>query len=254
MSWLASVAAAVVLFPTPGPGPTYPSSPPPLPAIVALSVGDSLTYGADGSVTASYRGELSRLMNRTGQPHEWRLAMMPGSKCSWWVSRIDALITQHDPDVIFLNCGTNDTPSDTTESDYRAILSVARSRNVRVVASYIGRPDMESATNTARPWIDDWMHSTNDAIGRALSAFPSVPAAPMWRIPADPEWLQPDGIHWTPRSEAAAGQLFYQAAQQAMPGWLTLAQLRIAEMCGLHGHRRGTPWPAPDVAYRVCRS
>lgn len=248
-----AVVMALSLLPTPQPSPpVYIPPAPQLPPIVVLSVGDSLTVG-DGGVTASYRAELSRLMTRSGQPHTWRVEAMGGTACQHWADRMDSLITAHDPDLIFLNCGTNDTPSDSTEAEYRTILATAEARGVQVVASLIGIPDMRSPTNTVRPWIDDWMHGTNLAIKRALADHPAVPVADMQRIPANPEWLQADGIHLTPRAETAMGQLFYQAAQPAR-GWRTLAQMRTWEMCGLSGAWRDDPWPEPDVAYRVCRN
>lgn len=248
------VLQSLIPLPPPEP-PTYPSpSGSPLPAITVLSVGDSLTYGTDGSATASYRRELSRLMRLTNQPYQWRVEALPGSTCHHWALRIGDIITIHHPHLIVLNCGTNDVPTtDATEQDYRTILSVAAAQGVAVVASLIGRPYMGSAENVVRPWIDGWMEATNVAIERALASYPLVPAAFFWRVPADPEWLAADGIHLTARAEAAYGQLIYQAAR-ASRGWLTLAQMRVTEMCGLHGTRRGAPWPVPDVAYRVCRT
>lgn len=252
---LAVVVSLLFLIPIPPPEPpTYPKpTASPLPAVTVLSVGDSLTYGTDGSPTSSYRGELSRLMRLTGQPHQWVVAAAPGSKCSWWVTRLDALITTHHPNIIFLACGTNDTSTDSTEADYRSILAVAAARGVQVVASLIGIPDMRSATNSVRPWIYGWMETTNLAIRRALADFPAVPVANLERIPATPEWLQADGIHWTARAEAAVGQIFYEAAR-AMRGWLTFAQMRITKMCGLSGVRPNESWLVPDVDYRVCRT
>lgn len=258
--WLAPVAMAAALsllslIPLPPPEPpTYPKpTASPLPSIVVLSVGDSLTYGTDGSTTASYRGELSKLLRLTGQPHQWVVSAAPGSKCSWWVTRLDALITTHHPAIIFLNCGTNDTPTDATEQDYRAILGVAAAHVVPVVASLIGIPDMRSPTNSVRPSIYSWMEGTNLAIRRALAGFPAVPVANLERIPATPEWLQADGIHWTARAEAAVGQIFYEAAR-ALRGWLTFAQMHVTKMCGLSGVRPNEPWLVPDVDYRVCRT
>lgn len=248
--------SALSLIPLPPPEPpTYPSpTGSPLPAITVLSVGDSLTYGTDGSATASYRGELSRLMRFTGQPHQWRVEAVPGTKCAWWAARIDAIITAHHPDVLFLNCGTNDQPGDATEADYRTILSVATGRGVQVVASLIGIPDMRSDINRSRPWIDDWMLGTNEAIKRALASYPLVPFANLERIPANPERLQSDGIHWNSWTEAAVGQLFYEAAQRVRPGWRTFDQMRITRICGLNGSHDTEPWPRPDVDYRVCRN
>ena len=254
MNWMASLIIALVLVPSPEPGVTHPPAPTPtLPAIVALSIGDSLTVGIDGSATASYRGELSRLMRFTGQPYTWQVAAAGGSKCSYWAARIAGLIDTYHPSVIFLNCGTNDTPTDNTRADYETMLSVATSRGVRVIASLIGIPDMRSTINRARPYIIDWMHGTNEAIKLALTGFPSTPVANLERIPAHPEFLQTDGIHWTQRAEAAVGQKFYQAAIPVM-GWKALSQMGLYEMCGLSGAWPSDPWPIPDVDYRVCRA
>lgn len=245
------IAPVAALISIPPPSSMVTRSPLPSPTLSAkilLSIGDSLTVGTGGT-EASYRGELSRLLRLTGQPHTWVVAAAGGSKCSYWLARIDALITQYQPNVIFLNCGTNDTPTDTTESDYRAMLTIAANRGVPVIASYIGRPYMGSPENSVRPYIEDWMEGTNSAIGRALATNP-VPAAEVWRIPANPEWLQADGIHWKSRAEAAAGQLFYQKAAPVF-GWKTLTQMGTYEMCGLSGVRRGQPWP---TNYRVCTS
>lgn len=256
------LVALSALSPIPSPEPpTYPSpTGSPMPAITVLSVGDSLTYGTDGSASASYRAELSKLMRFNNQPHEWKVEALRGSTCHHWALYLDAAIVAHHPDLIFFNCGTNDDPArDDTEGDYRTILAVATARHVQLVASLIGRPDMGSDTNRVRPWIDDWMHDTNVAIARVIdpcwpaSSCPTVPYANMQRVPANPEWLQADGIHLLSRAETAYGQLFYQAAQ-AMRGWKTLAQMRLVEMCGLSGAWVGDPWPTPDVEYRVCRN
>lgn len=242
--------------PPPSPPRSLPSPTPSLrPPIVVMSVGDSLSvgHGPDGTFTESYRPELSRLMSLSGQPHTWMVQALGGTKCSYWAQRMGALIDTHHPHLIFLNCGTNDTPTDNTEADYRSILAAAQSRGVPIVASLIMQPDMESPTNIVRPYIWDWHRAINAAILRALAAYPAVPYADMVRVPNNIEWLQADGIHLTARSEAAWGQLFYQAAQPGR-GWMSLAQMRQTPMCGLHGHWRGDPWPTPDVAYRVCRS
>lgn len=276
--WLASIVAAAAvaggLVAVPGgaagidpgrPRPTVidpaPSPAPSLAPVVVMSVGDSETEGTDpltkGTTYASYRGELTRLMNLTGQPHTWIVQAAGGTTCAYWAARLDGLIATYHPNAIFLNCGTNDVPgTNNTQADYEAMLRVAQTRGVQVIASLIGIPDMRSPTNTVRPYIADWMHATNLAIMRALATFPSVPYADIQAIPANPEWLTPDGIHWTARAEAAVGQLFYLAAMAVMH-WLTFAQMHVTKMCGLSGRWFASPtdpWPIPDVDYRVCRT
>jgi Lysophospholipase L1 and related esterases len=236
-----------------------PAPTPSLAPIVVMSVGDSLTEGTDpltkGTTYASYRAEMTRLMGMTGQAHTWVVQGVGGTTCAYWAARLDALIVQYHPRLILINCGTNDVPGvNNTEADYRLMLGIAQSRGVPIVASLIGIPDMRSPTNTVRPYIIDWMHATNLAIMRALAAFPSVPYADVQLIPANPEWLTPDGIHWTARAEAAVGQLFYLAALVVMH-WLTFTQMHITQMCGLSGRwfaSPADPWPVPGVDYRMC--
>lgn len=247
MKLLASLLIAVIL-PIPLPSPEPPTHPPPGPVLGSvrlLALGDSQNLGD------AYRPELDRLLTRAGQPHTWAVNAAPGSKCSWWVPLIDSLITLHDPDIIFLNCGTNDTPSDDTEADYRAILARAAVHSVPVVASLIGRPYMGSAENADRPWIDEWMFNTNQAIKRALAGSPATPVADLQSIPATPEWLNPDGIHFGSRAYIAWAQLFYEAAR-VLRGWPSMAVMRVSMTCGLSGAPRGAPWPAPGGVYRVC--
>lgn len=250
---VSSAAAGLIDDGRPRPTVPNPVPTPSLAPIVVMSVGDSLTEGTDPATKAtplgSYRPYLTNLLNATGQPHAWVIAAQGGTKCSHWAAVLGSLIDTYHPRLILLNCGTNDEPGiDNTEADYRTMLAAAQSRGVPLVASLIGRPYMGSLVNQGRPWIEAWMDATNDAIRRALAAYPSVPYANMLRVPNNPEWLTDDGIHITARAEAAWAQLFYAAAQLLM-GWLTLAQMRIAEMCGLSGHDRDDPWP---TGYRVC--
>lgn len=254
MKWLiAPLMLVSMAIPLPSPEP--PTHPPPTApsylAVTLLSVGDSITSGANGAISDSYRLELSRLLNKTGQPHTWQVAALPGSNCHHWALYVEAAINQYHPNIMFLNCGTNDTPSDNTEADYRTILDIAAAHSVQVVASLIGLPDMKSSTNIPRPYIYGYMEQTNLAIKKALTSYPNVAVANFERIPANPEWLKTDGIHWTARAEAGAAQLFYKAARPTR-GWKTFAQMSMTEMCGLNGVRPNEPWLIPNVDYRVC--
>jgi lysophospholipase L1-like esterase len=217
-----------------------------------MSVGDSLSDGLHGETGNSYRDELSRLLRLAGVPHTWNVQAIGGMKCHYWAQNLPALLDLYHPALVFLDCGTNDVPGvDNTEADYRSILAAAQARGIPIIASLIGRPDPYGTANVARwPTIDDWMDATNDAIRRALAAYPAVPYASTLRVPNNIEWLQSDGIHWTARAEAAVGQIFYQVITLAR-GWPSLEQLGTHEMCGLSGHDRDDPWP-PLASYRVC--
>lgn len=242
----AILAVLFVPLPPPGPGPTYPGpTPPTYPAVAVLSVGDSLTADTDSSPTGSYRGELSRLWNLAGQPHTWITAAIGGTKCSWWAGQIEDLIAAHQPDLLVIGCGTNDTAADDTQADYTTILDAAQAHGVQVVAVLPGVPDMR-APNMAWPGIDESMHSARQAELAAIAGRGGVVVADVQRVPATLEWLQPDGVHWVSRTEAAVAWLIYDAAR-VVYGWPV-----ATEPCGLSGSWMDDPEPVPAVDYLVC--
>lgn len=237
----------------PRPTVLLPSPTPSFAPIIVMSVGDSLTESIDpltkGSTYASYRGDLSVLLFKTGQPHTWVVQALGGTKCSYWAERMAGMLAQYHPDIVFLNCGTNDTPTDNTEADYRTIIqAVINDGHAQLVPSLIGIPNMKTDTNRVRPYIIDWMYQTNQAILRALADYPQLHPADMRRVPAKSEWLYPDGIHLIARSEAAYAWLFYDAVRLSR-GWI-----KAEEMCGLDGVDPGAPEMIPDVDYVPCRS
>lgn len=236
----------------PRPTVLQPSPMPTFAPVIIMSMGDSLTEGTDPNTKATllgaYRADMSVLLYATGQPHTWILEAKGGTKCSWWAGLIGNLLDTYHPNILLVDCGTNDTPTDNTEADYRVILQAAQSRNIQVVAALIGIPNMRTDVNRIRPYIIDWMHQTNLAIMRALADYPSVPIADMRRVPATLEWLAPDGIHLIARSNAAYALIFYQALAPSR-GWVP-----VRGMCGLSGGEPTEPEKIPDVDYIACRS
>lgn len=222
---------------------------PTLPHLRIVSMGDSLTKGLNGAVEDSYRGPLSQLMTLTGQPHTWIVQAVGGSKCSHWAAQIDTVIATYDPDVVIVNCGTNDVPGvDNTEGDYLRIIDRVRAHGVIFVGSLTSQPDMESDTNKIRPYIFNWMRDTMLALKRAIQAR-GVPYFDAVRVPSTREWLQTDGIHLTVRSEAGYAELIYNVLRLLIPGWKSLQEMHLEGMCGLNGHWPDTPWPTD---YRIC--
>lgn len=255
---LSASAAQGMPIPQPVPGPTHPAPSPTatVPEDTFIAVGDSITCGVGCGALDSYRAELTRLAAKGGHPITWVVAAVGGTKCSYWADQIETLLTTHNPDVMVLNCGTNDLPGDPTEASYRTILDAAQAHGVTVVATLIGLPDMRNPVNSVRPEIKGIMEGTNDILADVFADYLDVAVADLQQIPANLEFKF-DGIHCSlpdnvnERCDDAMGQLYYQALQPKM-GWPTLAQMGEREMCGLNGSRDTAPEPVPNVDYWTC--
>ncbi|MCX5066894.1 SGNH/GDSL hydrolase family protein [Micromonospora lupini] len=200
----ATSAAAAVTCPSPAPAER-----------VILTIGDSITEGATmaGSVSAGYRAELGRLLDAACIPNRMVVAAMGGTTCGYWTSRMASLVTTHRPDLIILNCGTNNrldnASADTVaafESTYRALLDTALDLDPDVVV---------------------WPTWVQYSAGRATPACTTPPGP-------SPSWL--------PASEARVNDAIYRAVRvvdefgKRVPGWIDLQSIPegYLDACGVH--------------------
>lgn len=216
-----------------------------------MTMGDSITLG-DGSPLGAYRGELSRLLTEAGVAHEFIVAAEGGKGCDYWVPRAYALTDQHRPDLVLLNCGTNDGPLDGAqgaafEAKYRALLTNLLGGGhwqTRVVPAFVTYASVGGYPYPpkAAPWLATSIPIVNDSIYRSL--FVNNPHGSL-RIPATvglgdiPEtYLDTGGVHPTASGHIVAGRLWYRALAP-LYGWPDIAPLP----CGLSGRRPGAPSP-----------
>lgn len=231
-------------------------------SIKILSIGDSITHGGNASgYGPAYRTELSRLLGLAGIAHTYETSAWPGQSCGFIASQMPSQLAAYNPDLVLLNCGTNDSPG-TTETPYRAMLQRFTTTGTPAVASWIGYADPRIAPQAS--WLLPNQRAANDGIYRALFGppvyyGPTIGVADMQAIPGDAEFLVPsnsagpDGIHPSTRGYVAMARLFYKAAAVIM-GWPSLATLGVPEMCGLRGNWRDYPEPLPGIDYVECTS
>lgn len=239
----ADAAAAVVDCPTPAPAPK-----------TILTIGDSITAGVtmSGDEGPSYRAELGRLLTEACVPHTFVVAGANGTTCGYWTSRLAGLMLTYQPDVVLLNCGTNDNLVDLTqpqisvwEGGYRALITtiLTADPDALVYPAWVqysagrmtdGCPWSQGSSPTWRP------HSqaiVNDAIYRAVNSLPAyrgrIPAVIDYQ-PIPEGYLDVCGIHPTPGGYDLMGRIAYNtiAARLVSP---PLAELP----CGLTGRRPG---------------
>lgn len=206
--------------------------------LVILTMGDSITCGAPAcGELDGYRAELDRLLTAAGQPHRWVVAAVGGVGCDYWAPRAAAVVAAEHPDVVLLDCGHNDGPTN-FEAIYRTLLAniLAASATVRVIPAWI----MYSAIPPAPAWLATTQGSHNDdiyrVVGPLLAGGRVLPWADTGHQPL--AYLDEGGAHPTVAGYAVMGRAWHQA----MRGPYALPDIAPAS-CGLTGHRPTDPLP-----------
>ncbi len=99
---------------------------------VILAFGDSLTYGTGASAGQSYPAILSKLTGRAVIN-----AGIPGELSAQGLSRLPALLDQHQPELLILIHGANDIlrklPLEKARSNLEAMITLAQQRHIQVL-------------------------------------------------------------------------------------------------------------------------
>ena len=105
---------------------------------VVLAFGDSLTYGTGAAENESYPAQLEKLIGR-----RVARAGVPGEVTAQALARLPSALDEHAPRLLLLCIGGNDflrhLGNGQAESNVRAMVKLARSRNIEVLL--IGTPE-----------------------------------------------------------------------------------------------------------------
>ncbi len=208
-----------------------------------LTLGDSITW------PGLWQAEMCRqLANAAGLTCDVRNVAVGGTGCGYWPSRIQALLNQHQPDLVVIACGTND---DLTVLGASAALGTAWRQTVETIYTHRTPPIpivpvliQYSDPFLVPPWVMASEPLVNDEIYRNIQLYQWAgwfPGVVDWQvIPADAVHLDGGGFHPTPVGQLKAGYLAYERIAPGM-GWPQSAEPRP---CGLAGHRPGDVRPA----------
>lgn len=214
-----------------------------------MTMGDSITRG-DGTTAGAYRAELGRLLADAGVPYVFVVQAVGETTCDYWVPRATALVQQYTPDVVLLNCGTNNFPANATqgaafEAIYRQLtLNIAAgSPTVRVISSFVQYSAVGGYPYAAKAWagLTTSEPIVNDAIWRAVNSLFSYRIwgwADMQQIPE--AYLDEGGVHPTASGYAVMGRIWYDAIR--INGLIVLPDI-VVMPCGMSGRRPG--WGSP---------
>ncbi len=112
----------------------YNPCPPSVPVCIIMPLGDSLTQGAGDEADGGYRGELFRILTRTGRPFDFQGSQRvgpgsgheghPGAHIGLLASYIDTWLPAYKPNVVLMLFGTNDLDNyiDAHVGDYGKML------------------------------------------------------------------------------------------------------------------------------------
>lgn len=177
---------------------------------------DSLTTGNDGT---SYRNELDLLLRQVGVEPVHVVTAKPGSLCSTWAPKLEALIRENRPDVLLLNCGTNDAAKPQAQlgafgRTYASMIDVARKAGVKVMVSKLQISDV--STTPWQPWLPLNEAKLNEVIDRASKFYGDVGLADFSAIPATAENTT-DGVHSTSIGEQLYAKAWFDEGVRL--GW-----------------------------------
>lgn len=223
-----------------------------------LTVGDSITCGGPYD---AYRPELSRLLDSAGVDHVMMVACQGGSKCTDWKNWIKPSLDAWLPDLVLLECGTNDATA-TSQDQYRfedsvrsiieTILTNRPEDPIKVGMALIQYSDERAPM---RVWNNDLVPSEKRAnyfIDRNTNLYNStgkfVGKPDFQRIPSTLEFYSLDGLHPNQRGYDYRARMWYDAVAPQM-GWPQSAE---PEPCGLSGVWRDWPEKLPFTDYISC--
>jgi lysophospholipase L1-like esterase len=126
-------------------GQAAPGLPRLVPSDVVLAFGDSLTHGTGVAQEQSYPAVLSAMIGRTVVT-----SGVPGERTAEGLERLPEVLDAHQPRIMLLCLGGNDllrkVDAAEIEANLRAMIEMARARNVGVVLIGVPRPALVGGT------------------------------------------------------------------------------------------------------------
>jgi lysophospholipase L1-like esterase len=224
-----------------------------------------LTIGDSRSSSGLWQQEFCRYMATTaGLTCDVRNESVAGTRCTYWPDRIKGLLAKHEPEMVFLFCGTNDDTSTQAARDQmgwafrytvEAIRTYRPARPIPIVPAIVQYSDPLIAPQ----WLLDGEPRANDVLWTNMQYylpahwFPGV--ANFQQIPATADYLDDGGIHPTLKGQNKGESQFESV--QTHKGYRTMGRIVYDSifanqgwpapteppLCGMYGHRKGYPRP-----------
>lgn len=160
-------------------------------APVVLVLGDSLSSGHGIAEQQGWVNLLRDELDDNGYPHKVVNASVSGDTTQDALSRLDATLERHRPDIVIVELGGNDGlrafSIDTIESNLSRILDGIRENDAKIVLAGMRMPPNYGPVYTQA--FEDLYATVAERFDAAL-----VPSF-MEGVATDPQLMQDDGIH-----------------------------------------------------------
>lgn len=256
--FLAALVAVAVVVPVSPAAATQPAT------LRILVVGDSISAPCATTPQGGWCAPLGQHLADAGTTASWSYHVHSGWSCGQLGQDLGEQVTTATPDLVILQCGTNDgTTAGVVRDRVTAMIDTIRARRpgTAIAVGFIGYSDPEINRKAGRSWLVGDLGEggregdANDGIYQALASrglMSTPPAADLalydlQRIPGNRTYLLDgnDGIHPNQMGHAVMAAIMYRALRSRY-GWAD----SIPEPCGLYGHR--TIYNPPT--YTPCRA
>jgi lysophospholipase L1-like esterase len=218
-------------------------------------VGDSISAGCGENPQASWCKYLDQLLSDRGIPHTITAQAHGGWTCyRLWTDGYTAAVQAADPDIVIVNCGTNDAPSDPAGDDrlgwaWRNMVETAWQNEANVLPVFIQYSATDIQDAAGRSWLVPGEVRANNAIWANWTLYTSTPLfagiVDLQRVPGNRTYLKggTDGIHPNDLGNKVYAALMYRGMREHF-SWPN----DVTQPCGMWGYQPGkTP-----AAYDLC--
>jgi hypothetical protein len=211
--------------------------------LVLMTITDS--QGTSGV----WQAEFCRIVElETDRVCDVRNEAVGGTQCDYWPYQINALLAEHNPDMVIFACGTNDHINEyiwgepSTSWSFRATVEAIHAYNpaIEIVPVLIQYAD--PMLPGSPQILTSWIPITNDRLYVEMLRYPGwFPGIVNWQlIPASSRYLDNTGFHQTWLGQLYMGRIAYDDTHVGM-GWPAASE---PPLCDLSGHRPNSLRPA----------
>jgi lysophospholipase L1-like esterase len=208
-----------------------------------MVVGDSISLGCDSQPLGGWCARLSALLTERGITHHIAGHVASGWSCGALAAGFAARFDAIQPDVVILNCGTNDAPSSQGARDFmgerwRTMVEYSWIHGAHILPVWVQYSNREINAKNGRAWLLSGEGAANDVVYVNMAYYSGAGwfagIADLQRVPGDWNYLSggADGMHPNSFGQNVYASIFYRALMGHF-GWPD----DVPEPCGMWGHR-----------------
>lgn len=207
-----------------------------------LVVGDSISVGCETVPLAGWCAEFSSLLSKRGVSHSIYGHVHGGWSCAALQPGFAQSFQSRDPDLVIMNCGTNDVPGSPNDpvmgEKWRMMVEYAHIYGAKVLPVFVQYSNPEINAENGRAWLIGGEGNANDTIYNNMQYYQPygwfAGIADLQQVPGNWDYLKGgvDGIHPSEYGNKVYAALFYRSLR----GYYQWPDT-VPVPCGMWGHR-----------------